>query len=206
MVGIIDLGTGNLFSVIKSCERSSVSFSIITKPEDVSEHNVIILPGVGAFPTATRNLAASGMSVAVKKFVDEGKLLIGICLGMQLLMDSSVEHGYSEGLGLISGTVKELPDGAHLRRPNIGWNEIYMRDNCDSSYVDKTYNGKDFYFAHSYYCEVENQKNVIACFDFGVHKIPAIISNNKNVIGVQFHPEISGQSGVNMFSELVTNI
>lgn len=206
MIGIVDLGTGNLFSVIKACRRCSIDFSIVTNPKEVFNYKILILPGVGAYPAAMAHLSSNGMVEALKSFQDNGKYLIGICLGMQLLMDSSEEFSFSRGLGFISGDVKMLQPTLANKIPNIGWCETFHDNSADILRLKSLVNKHDFYYAHSYYCDLEKESEILAYTYFGNQKIPALISNGCNVFGMQFHPEISGDSGIGLFSNLIHRI
>ena len=132
--------------------------------------------------------------------------MVGICLGMQLFMDSSDEFSFSSGLGFIKGKVRRLPPQERYRRPNIGWNEVFCREDDDYCGLHKITDSRDFYFAHSYVCDVEKESNVLGYFDYGSARIPAVISNNQNLIGLQFHPEISGPNGIRLLSHIINNI
>lgn len=206
MIGIIDSGAGNLFSVVKACEKSSIDYEICSKPMEIFSKKLLILPGVGAFPGAMHYLIVSGMRDALNEYVSKGRPVVGICLGMQLLMENSEEFGNSEGLGWISGDVKKLKGTGTLKVPNIGWNEIILNEYVSADLIDNEYNGSAFYFAHSYYCDVTKPECVHAYFDYGNKKIPAIVSNNECVLGMQFHPEISGPIGLRLFKNLINSM
>lgn len=206
MIGIIDLGTGNLFSLFKVLKKCGIEYSIVSTPEELSRQNKLLLPGVGAFPAAMEQLKKTGLDVALGKAVKDGKTVVGICLGMQLLLESSEEFSLSTGLGLIKGSVKKLNPNPKLRRPNIGWNEVIFKCREDYFKLSGFINERDFYFAHSYYCDLENEENILGYYCFGSDKIPAVISDNKNLLGLQFHPEMSGEDGIRLLSHIIKEL
>ena len=195
MVAIIDYGVGNLFSL-----KSSLDFlggeSVVTDDKEVlASADRIILPGVGAFGDAARKLRDSGLADFIKEQAKEGKPLLGICLGMQLLFDKSFEYGEHEGLGLISGEIRPISDviPADLKIPHIGWNALdFVGNNPLFKYIN---DGDHVYFVHSFYganCE----KSVIATSEYGAPLTAAVAKGN--VFGCQFHPEKSGKVGLNI--------
>ena len=187
MIGIVDYGVGNLFSLRSSFAALGEEAKICKTAEELSFADKIILPGVGAFGDAIKKLKGSGLADAIKIEVEKGKALLGICLGMQLLFDDSYEYGYHKGLGLIKGSVKPLSDyiPSDLKIPQIGWNSLKIKENPLFKYIK---NGDYVYFVHSY-CAVECDK-VIATTEYGADVTAAVA--DKNVFGCQFHPEKSG--------------
>ena len=199
MIGIVDYGVGNLFSLRSSFAALGEEAKICKTAEELSFADKIILPGVGAFGDAIKKLKGSGLADAIKIEVEKGKALLGICLGMQLLFDDSYEYGYHKGLGLIKGSVKPLSDyiPSDLKIPQIGWNSLKIKENPLFKYIK---NGDYVYFVHSY-CAVECDK-VIATTEYGADVTAAVA--DKNVFGCQFHPEKSGDVGLKIlkaFSE-----
>lgn len=193
MIGIVDYGAGNLFS-LKSSIAMIGEEAVVTSQKDVLEKaDKIILPGVGAFGDAADKLAATGLDREVIKQAKKGKHIMGICLGMQLLFEKSYEYGEHNGLGLIKGTVKDMrPDiPSGLKVPHIGWNLLKFKK---PSPLFKYVNEGDFvYFVHSFYA-TDCEENVIAVTEYGA-EITAVVAN-KNVMGCQFHPEKSGKTGL----------
>ena len=195
MVAIIDYGVGNLFS-LRSSLREIGAEAVVTSDEKViAEADRIILPGVGAFEDAARKLRESGMAEVVKREAAAGKPMMGICLGMQLMFDVGYEYGVHEGLGLIKGSVRPIadviPEGYKI--PHIGWNLLkFKRESPLFKYIKED----DYvYFVHSYYA-AECDESVIAVTEYGAELTAAVA--NGNVYGCQFHPEKSGEVGMNI--------
>lgn len=193
MVGIIDYGVGNLFSVCSSLERIGESARIVKTEKEIEASDRIILPGVGAFGDAAMKLRASGLDKVIIREAENGKPLMGICLGMQLLFDKSYEYGEYEGLGLISGNVVafegKIP--SKFKIPHIGWNALQFKSN---SPLFKYINDGDFvYFVHSYFA-TDCLKNTVATAEYGIDVTAAVAKDN--IFGCQFHPEKSGDVGL----------
>ena len=193
MTVIIDYGVGNLFSLLSSFaaigEKSKVSSDI----NDIVNAERILLPGVGAFSDAAAKLEMSGLKEALYQAVKNGVPIMGVCLGMQLLFDKSYEYGNNNGLGLISGEIRPIADyiPKDLKIPHIGWNKLKIL----KKHPLLKYTGEnDFaYFVHSY-CATDCIESVLATTEYGA-EITAVVANG-NVMGCQFHPEKSGESGL----------
>jgi glutamine amidotransferase len=197
MIAIIDYGMGNLRSVQKAFEKIGATARIVPFPRDLEHARGIVLPGVGAFGQAMENLRARGWDSALRHAATRGVPLIGICLGMQLLFESSEEMGQHQGLGILRGAVKRF-DG-DLKIPQMGWNQIHskrttplLRDVADGSYA---------FFVHSYYCAPRDESVVLATTDYGVEF--ASIVGQKNIFGAQFHPEKSQSVGLKILENFV---
>ena len=196
MIAIIDYGVGNLFSLKCSFESIGADICVTSDPEVIAKADRIILPGVGAFEDAAKKLRDSGLDKVIKKECAEGKPLLGICLGMQLLFERSFEYGEHEGLGLIKGSIRPISDviDADLKIPHIGWNALHFGENKDELF--KYLNEGDFvYFVHSYY-GADCAESVIATTEYSAELTAAV--RNKNVCGVQFHPEKSERVGLSI--------
>ena len=195
MVAIIDYGVGNLFS-LKSSFRKIGAEAVVTADENViAQADRIILPGVGAFEDAARKLRETGMADVVKKEAAHGKPVMGICLGMQLLLDKSYEYGEHEGLGLIHGSVRPIADviPADYKIPHIGWNALrFTQETPLFKYISE---GDYVYFVHSYYA-TDCEESTLAVTEYGADLTASIASGN--VYGCQFHPEKSGDVGLNI--------
>ena len=193
MTAIIDYGVGNLFSLVCSFKAVGAEAVLTSDPEVIKAADRLVLPGVGAFRDAAAKLRESGLWDLVKQQAAEGKPLLGICLGMQLLLDKSLEFGEYEGLGLIPGTVRPIQDiiPAGLKIPQMGWNKLIMTG--ESPIFDTTPEGTYMYFVHSYYCD-SPAEYVSAVTEYGA---PVTASVRKDSIyGCQFHPEKSGDAGL----------
>ncbi|MBQ4160649.1 MAG: imidazole glycerol phosphate synthase subunit HisH [Clostridia bacterium] len=195
MVAIIDYGVGNLFS-LKSSLAAIGAEAVVTGDADVIRAaDKIILPGVGAFGDAAAKLRESGLDKVVIEEAKNGKPLLGICLGMQLLFDKSFEYGEHEGLGLIPGEIRSIRDviGEGLKVPHIGWNALkFTKKNELFRYLK---DGDYVYFVHSFY-GANCDESIIATAEYGADLTAAVA--NGNVYGCQFHPEKSGNVGLNI--------
>ena len=197
MITVVDYGMGNIFSLTGALDRLGAPYVFTDSEEVLSGCDALILPGVGAFSDAIANLRERKLDVFLKDWAREGRPLLGICLGMQLLFSESCEHGYATGLDLIPGSVVEIPPVVKV--PHMGWNNIrkknehpYLR-NLQEGYV---------YFVHSYYAKTD-PSYIIADTLYGV-EVPAIVGRD-SVIGMQFHPEKSSQTGKTILEELLKN-
>ena len=189
MIAVIDYGVGNLFSLTQSLKKIDADSVVTADHEIIARADKLILPGVGAFGDAAQKLKGSG--VVIKLQVAAGKPLLGICLGMQLLFDRSFEYGEHEGLGLIKGEV--LPLSEHisgLKIPHMGWNSLEFVDN--NPIFKSLKQGEYVYFVHSYFAKCK--EGLSAVTDYGI-KVTAAVRKG-NVYGVQFHPEKSGNAGL----------
>lgn len=193
MLAIIDYGMGNLRSVEKALETLGYKTKITGDLNDIKNAEGIILPGVGAFPKAMENLKAKNLDVILKEEVYKGKPLLGICLGMQLLFNSSEEIKFTEGLGFIEGTVKKFEVKEKI--PHMGWNNLKF--NVESPILNGIKEDSYVYFVHSFYANLKDE-NLNAYTEYGI-KVPAVVSSGK-VIGFQFHPEKSSDVGLKMLS------
>ena len=194
-IKIIDYGMGNIQSVKNAFELLECNVQVIDNPSEIKNADGIILPGVGAFANAIRNLEEKEFINPLKEAVLEQKIpLLGICLGMQLLADSSEERGHNKGLSFIPGDICKIPQKNEYRLPHVGWNDLSI---IKDSHLLKNITDKScFYFVHSYYVEVEKQENSILKTTYGLEFDSAI--QHKNVYGAQFHPEKSHKFGMKL--------
>lgn len=195
MVAIVDYGVGNLFSLQSSFAAIGVEAVVTADKEVLQAADSIILPGVGAFEDAARKLRSSGLDVVIQELAAQGKPLMGICLGMQLLFEKSYEYGCHEGLGLLKGTVRPIQEviPQDYKIPHIGWNPlIFKQDSPLFAYINP---GDCVYFVHSYYA-TDCDDAVIATAEYGAELTAAVAKDN--VFGCQFHPEKSGSVGLNI--------
>ncbi len=194
MVAIIDYGVGNLFSLRSSFAAIGENAQVTCDPDVLAKADRILLPGVGAFADASRKLAACGMDEAVKAALADGKYVMGICLGMQLLFERSLEYGEHKGLGLLNGEIVPLQGyvPADMKIPHIGWNALHFNGEKDPlfRYLQE---GDHVYFVHSYYAR-NCADSLIASTDYGAPVTAAV--RKDNLMGCQFHPEKSGRTGL----------
>lgn len=202
MIGVIDYGMGNLFSVSKALERAGASYIVSSEAEELKKADAYILPGVGSFRDAMRLLRQTGLEAFILQVVQEGKLLFGICLGMQLLFEESEEAGKTKGLGLLKGRVVLLKDrdqdGQRLKVPHMGWNELTFHQ--PSPLFEGVPEGFA-YFVHSYYVSGMNPEDLLASAPYGV-QVPAVVGKG-NVFGTQFHPEKSSTTGMALLKQFI---
>ena len=194
MIAIVDYGVGNLFSLKSSLDMIGAKASVTGDAEEIKNADKIILPGVGAFGDAAKKLRDTGLFDVIKEEAAKGKPIMGICLGMQMLFEKSYEYGEHEGLGLIKGEIRPI-EGVipkELKIPHIGWNALkFTKDSKLFKYIK---DGDFVYFVHSYYgaeCD-----SVIAVSEYGAPLTAAV--EKGNVSGCQFHPEKSGEVGLNI--------
>ena len=196
MVAIIDYGVGNLFSLKSSFAEIGEEAIVTADPEELRAADRLILPGVGAFGDAAAKLRESGLDKVLTQEVQKGKPLMGICLGMQMLLDISFEYGEHKGLGLIPGEIRPIADviPADLPIPQIGWNALRLKGEKHPifKYVK---DGDHVYFVHSYY-GANCDESVIADTEYGAYLTAAVAKGN--VCGCQFHPEKSGKVGLSI--------
>ncbi len=196
MIAIVDYGVGNIFSLYSSFKYIGAEVVLTSDPEEIKKADKIILPGVGAFADAAKKLRESGLADVVVDEVKNGKPLLGICLGMQMLFERSFEYGEHKGLGLIKGDIVSMEGvvPSNYKIPHIGWNGLHFPKNKEKSPIFKYINEGDcVYFVHSFFgsnCE----SSVIATTEYGAELTAAVA--DKNVYGVQFHPEKSGDVGM----------
>ncbi len=198
MIAIIDYGVGNIFSLKSSLDKIGAEAVLTGSRETIEKCDRIILPGVGAFGDAIALLKKSGLDGIIKEECKKSKPLLGICLGMQLLFEKSFEYGEHEGLGLIKGSVVPM-EGAipkEFKIPHIGWNSLLFPKNREKSRLFKYISeGSYVYFVHSYF-GTDCKESVSALTEYGAELTAAV--ERKNVFGVQFHPEKSGDVGLNI--------
>ena len=204
MIAIVDYGIGNLFSVVSSFKYIGVDARVTSDADEIRQADKIILPGVGAFGDAIKKLRETGLDKVIIEEAKNGKPIMGICLGMQLLFEKSYEYGEYDGLGLLKGSVIGMHGviDSKLQIPHIGYNALTFKKNHPLfKYIKE---GDYVYFVHSYYA-VDCEDSLLAYAEYD-KDITAIVGKN-NVMGCQFHPEKSGEVGLNIlkaFSEMET--
>ena len=195
MIAIVDYGVGNLFSLKSSFAMIGEDAAATSDPEIIKSAEKIVLPGVGAFEDAAKKLRESGLWEIVTAEAKAGKPLLGICLGMQMLFERSLEYGCFEGLGLIKGEIRPISEviGEGLKIPHIGWNPlIFKKDSKLFKYIKE---GDCVYFVHSYSARGCDE-SISATAEYGAELCASV--EYKNVYGCQFHPEKSGKVGLNI--------
>ncbi len=195
MIAIVDYGVGNLFSLNSSFKKVGAETVLARDKKTIENADKIILPGVGAFADAAKKLNESGLAEVVKEQVKKGKYVMGVCLGMQLLFDTSYEYGVHEGLGLIKGEVVPMRGyiDEGLKIPHIGWNALHFeKTNFLFKYCKE---GQHVYFVHSYFAD-KCEESVVATTEYGKRMTAAVAKDN--LLGCQFHPEKSGDVGLNI--------
>ena len=205
-VAIIDYKMSNLFSVQAACEKVGLSSTITSDKKEILDAKIAILPGVGAFGEAMKYLSDLKLDDTIFQFVDSGKPFVGICLGLQLLFDSSEEFGDYSGLGLIKGKVKKFNFYSHNSTkypvPQIGWNKISRNGSTWEKTLLCNNASDDFmYFVHSYYVVPKNKNVTLSKTTYGNTEYCSSIQQN-NIFACQFHPEKSGVIGLNIYKTL----
>jgi glutamine amidotransferase len=197
MIAIVDYGVGNLQSVKNALLSMNITSTITSNSEEILKCKSIIIPGVGAFPDAMKNMKASGLDKVIKTVAKKGTPILGICLGMQLFFDESYELERCQGLGLLRGTIKKL-EGS-IKIPHMGWNSLSFENSSPLLY---SINENEYvYFVHSYY--VQSCENcIVNAYSNYEKKIPSIVSKG-NIFGMQFHPEKSGEVGMRLLKNFV---
>lgn len=222
-VAIIDYGLGNLFSLARACEHVGMAPTVTSDPKQMAIADAIILPGVGAFGDAMKSLRSLDLVQVLRDFASNGKPLVGICLGMQLLLSESDEFGTHQGLGIIEGTVRSFhsKNGLQTREslgrvakiPEVGWNRVYTpadREAPANSWAASGVfaglsNGFFMYFVHSYIAKPADPNIVIGRSNYGgVEYCSALQAGN--VTGFQFHPERSGEAGLQIYHNIASSL
>lgn len=208
-VTVVDYGLGNLFSVSRALETVGASPKVTDSPRDIDAATCLVLPGVGAFRDGMEGLHTRRLVEPLRRYGASGRRLLGICLGMQLLFESSEEFGANEGLSLIPGGVLAIPpvgnDGHARKIPHIGWNELRIpstREHWQGTILKNTAPGTAVYFVHSYNCVPTQRRDLLAYADYDGCAIAAAVQHDR-IYGLQFHPEKSGVQGLGMLNQFV---
>ena len=222
LVAIVDYGMGNLFSVKQACEHVGLRVIISTSPQAVQKADAILLPGVGAFSNAMEALTKLDMIEPLREAAQSSKPLLGICLGMQLLMNRSNEFGSHDGLGIIQGEVVSLGSAEssphQMKVPQVGWNQIHQVDNTsltreagisnhswNEPLLHGLINGEYMYFVHSYYAIPVDDNGIVSTTKYGDIEFCSSYRFG-NVFACQFHPERSGPAGLQIYRNLAMSL
>lgn len=205
---VVDYGMGNLYNVARACEHVGIGATITADPDRIRTADLTILPGVGAMPDAMDELNRTGLSDALRERVREGRPLVGICLGLQLLMTHGTEFRDHAGLGIVPGRVVRFPnrdaDGGIVRVPHIGWNAVRRAGPAwDGSPLAALPDGSLQYFVHSYYVVPDDPAHVAAATSYGGIEFCSAVALD-GIFACQFHPERSGHDGLALYAALAS--
>ena len=193
MIVIIDYDAGNLRSVQRACEKVGIMSEVSSDPERVLSAEKIIFPGVGSAESAVETLKKRGLDNAIVDFFQAGKPILGICLGLQILLDHT-EEGNKKCLGMVSGACERFKfSDRSLKIPHIGWNDIQI--NFKHPVIEKINNGDQFYFVHSYYAKLVHEEEIVSYTEYGNMKFCSVLAKD-NLFATQFHLEKSGELGL----------
>ena len=203
-ISILDYGMGNIASLKNAIEKVGFNVEFFSNNKTINS-NILVVPGVGAFNTAMKIFKREKYDEIINNFLNEnGNFLFGICLGMQILLGAGEENEKIEGLGFINGRVTKLCSNKIVKLPNVGARKIKIMNSKKFKFLEQ-YNREKFYFVHSYTAKTQNN-NIIATSEYEDIEFSSIISNNKNVLGTQFHPEKSSELGLNFLEDLFKHI
>ena len=201
MIGIVDYGMGNLRSVSKAIEHLGGKVYVGSNPQTLSHVSKLIVPGVGAFGDAVRELKKRGLIPVIQEAAKKGRIILGICLGLQLLFERSEESPGIKGLGIWRGSVPRfhLKKNKNLKIPHMGWNQVEIRKS--SPLVSKIKSNSYFYFVHSYYGQPDDKSLIVGKTQYGIY-FPSILAS-ENIFAVQFHPEKSQHAGLQILRNFI---
>lgn len=199
-IGIVDVGIGNLGSINQAIYNLGFDSVPIYDSSGLDRVTHLLLPGVGAFNAAMKRLREAKLVEPIRAFAENGKPLLGICLGMQLLATRGCEGGETWGLNLVPGHIEKIDTMGHLRIPHVGWNEARQKNS--HPILNRIRNDVDFYFVHSYKFVADDQKNILAVTEYG-ETFSSIVAYG-NIVGIQFHPEKSQTNGIKLLENFCT--
>lgn len=202
-IAVIDYDMGNLHSACKGLEKAGATPKVTDSPQDIADADALVLPGVGSFDPAVQHLRSRDLEDPIKKAIAQGKPFLGICLGLQILFDAS-EEGKEAGLGIISGKVRRFQSEPDLTIPHMGWNQLDFTQSDLLLWHDLPVDPY-VYFVHSYYVDPSDPEVKAATVKHGNQTVTAAIAKD-NVMAVQFHPEKSSSTGLQILSNFVHHI
>tara|TARA_E500000178_G_scaffold350012_1_gene408088 strand:+ start:872 stop:1498 length:627 start_codon:yes stop_codon:yes gene_type:complete len=201
IIGVVNYGIGNIFSVVNTLEKLHINYRLVNSHEKIKKYSKIILIGVGSFSSCMESLKKKKFDIALKKFVRKQGKLLGICVGMQVLLEYGLENKKMDGLGLIKGSVEKMNNSKKFPLPHIGWNEI-IKIPKNFSIFENIKNKSTFYFLHSFSSKIKDKKVKVVYVKYGNNLIAAAVQKN-NLFGVQFHPEKSQEVGMQLIKNFV---
>ena len=201
-ISILDYGLGNTRSLYNSIKKVNQNVSFYTNTRE-NNFDILFIPGVGSFAKAINLIKKNDLLSTINKAKNEEKIVVGICLGMHLLFKNGTEHGLNEGLNFIDGTVNILSEEKNFKLPNIGWKKVQFTTNCKIPFLNKFENNK-FYFVHSYAASPKNKNDIYAYTKYQNKDFVSVVGKN-NVLGMQFHPEKSGDVGLELIKSLINH-
>ena len=202
-IAVIDYDMGNLHSACKGLEKAGGKPQVTDSPQVIANADAVVLPGVGSFDPAVQHIRSRNLEIPIKKAIASGKPFLGICLGLQILFDSS-EEGKEPGLGIISGKVRRFRSEPEITIPHMGWNKLELVQPHLSLWQELNSNSY-VYFVHSYYVEPSDPQVSSAMVTHGSQKVTAAIARD-NIMAVQFHPEKSADNGLKILANFVSSI
>jgi len=197
-IAIINYNMGNIKSVQNAFIKIGAEIKVTKSPDTIINADAVVLPGVGAFGDAVKNLKELKLYDVIKEIIYCGIPFLGICIGLQVLFESGMEGSKNKGLGIFKGIVKKIPEGVKI--PHMGWNRLKIL-NKKSKLLDGIKDGESFYFVHSYFAECEDKSIISSTTDYGIDLTASV--ELKNTYGVQFHPEKSSMCGLRILSNFV---
>ncbi len=202
-IAVIDYGVGNIKSICNAFEKMGANINVTREKEDILGADGIVLPGVGAFPHGMKKLLSFGLDDVIRQYANTGKPLIGVCLGMQMLFDSSNEFQDTKGIGLIPGKVEKLPvlDDYLHKLPHVSWNEIEVIKGHSNNIISDV-DGSDMYFVHSFYATPDSFENVLSTTNYSGFEFCSTVKKG-NIYGCQYHPEKSSEQGLKVISNFI---
>ena len=206
LAGIINISTNNILSIRRALEYVGFDTFIIDEYKNIEKFDLVVLPGVGAFKEAMKKLIDTNLIKSIEQALEKNKNFLGICLGMQLLFEKSEEFGLTKGIAFFNGDVENFNKHNVEKEIFIGWNRVSFitrKKLIKEKSVENDLSNSAFYFVHSYFANPNEKNLTLASYDFGGHQIPSIVAKD-NIIGCQFHPEKSGNFGLNLIKNFIS--